>query len=148
MNIYKNYPYKSRQCTYSKNSFDVISISLFVNNNHGLKVTHMVRCIQWNIKSSFPHLTLITSIHLNIKTIMWNQVSCRSTESFCTDHAIMSQFRYMCKVSQVLSKTQRVYNLQCFFNPPFQRYVSCKNSCVKRSKIIFDGALNNESEIE
>ena len=135
MNIYKNYSYKSRRCTYSKKSFGIISISLFVNNNHGLKVTHMVRCIQWNIKSSFSHLTLITSIHLNIKTIMWNQVSCPSTESSCTHHAIISQFRYIFKVGQVLSKTQRVYNLQCFFNLPFK----LKNIWVKRSEIIFDG---------
>ena len=95
----------------------------------------MVRCIQRNIKSSFSHHTLITSIHLNIKTIMWNQVSCPSTESSCTHHAIISQFRYIFKVGQVLSKTQRVYNLQCFFNLPFK----LKNIWVKRSEIIFDG---------
>ena len=117
-----------------KKSFCVISSSLFVNNNHVPKITHMVRCIERNIKSSFSHITLITSIHLNIKTIMWNQVSCRSTESFCTHHAIIPQFLHIFKVGQVLSKTQRVYNIQCFFNLPFQRCLSCKRFVSKELK--------------
>ena len=132
--IYEVHFYKSRQCTYSKKSFYVISISLFVNNNHVPKVTHMVRRIECNIKTSFSHLTLITSIHLNIKTIMWNQVSCRSTESFCSHHAIIPHFFHIFKVGQVLSKTQRVSNIQCYFNLLFQRSLSCKRFVSKEVK--------------
>ena len=89
-----------------KHNLVLFRLVYFSTITMGLKShTHMVHCIQRNIKSSFSHLTLITSIHLNIKTIMYNQVSCRSTESFCTHHAIISQFRYIFKVGQVLSKT-------------------------------------------
>ena len=96
-----------------KKSFCVISISLFVYNNHVPKITQMVHCIDWSIKSSFSHLTLITSIHLNIIILVFYSFG---IFEFSHDYRYTNGKVYLLVKNMVIKNNQKIQTLPFFFN--------------------------------
>ena len=114
-----------------KKSFCVISISLFVNNNHVPKITHMVRCIEWNIKSSSYTYHEYTSKYKN------NHVE----PSILSLHWIfLYSSRYHTTIPPYIQSRSGAFKnttsiqYTIFFNLPFQRCLSCKRFVSKELK--------------
>ena len=120
-----------------KKSFCDISISLFVNNNHVPKITHMVRCIEWNIKSSSYTYHEYTSKYKN------NHVE----PSILSLHWIfLYSSRYHTTIPPYIQSRSGAFKnttsiqYTMFFQFTIPTVLKQWKICVKRSKIPFDWA--------